>query len=224
MKYHIYWLHLKEHKDIFSEGYIGITHRLERRLVEHKCYSKRRNPHLANAFTAYGKEIIQTILLTGLKEYCEYIEEKIRPNRNIGWNIAKGGGVPTSPKGKKQSKETIAKRVATRRAEGSYSHTDETKHLISTKNRNRKLSVDHKIKITAALLRRDPAIYIKSGKNISLTKKGEPSKLKGTKQPQEVVNKRMIARANKTEEELEMIRWRMKIGKLFGWQRKKAKK
>ena len=31
----VYWIHLPEHTDMFSEGYIGVTENIKRRYYEH---------------------------------------------------------------------------------------------------------------------------------------------------------------------------------------------
>jgi hypothetical protein len=92
---------------MFSQGYIGITKhgRQERRLWEHKNVSQ--NPHLLNALDKY--DVVQNILLIADKNYCKDIEQKLRPEINIGWNIVTGGGLPPSFKGKKRSAEFVEK-------------------------------------------------------------------------------------------------------------------
>jgi hypothetical protein len=94
---HVYWLHLKGQS--LDDGYIGVTTMpLSKRIYFHKWRGE--NPHLESAFNKYGDDIIQSILLEGPKEYCYEIEAKLRPNKNIGWNIAEGGSAPPSLKGK----------------------------------------------------------------------------------------------------------------------------
>ncbi len=114
---HVYWIHLKEHT--LEEGYIGVSNNATQRYSDH-CYlienEKHENIHLTRAFKKYKKEIIFTILAEGPELYCYEIEIKLRPIKNIGWNIAEGDHKPplshNSPwLGKKQSAEMIAKRV-----------------------------------------------------------------------------------------------------------------
>lgn len=104
----VYWLHLPEHTDIFSEGYVGITScdRFKRRLYEHEEHTE--NSHLRQAFLKY-KTILSTIILKGSREYCLYIENQLRKKDNIGWNIVIGGGDPPNQKGKPKSEETKQK-------------------------------------------------------------------------------------------------------------------
>ena len=91
MVIYLYWIHLPTHTDILSEGYIGVSKHPKQRLWEHKNCTD--NPHLQHAFTKY-KDITHTILLEGSEEYCYEMEEKLRPNIKIGWNINKGGTKP----------------------------------------------------------------------------------------------------------------------------------
>lgn len=99
---YVYWIHTPNHTDIFSEGYIGVSNRLDRRLYEHKWCKQ--NPHLTNAFNKY-KDIVHTILIQGPEAYCYDVESKLRPDTEIGWNINKGGAKPPSSKGLKRSIE-----------------------------------------------------------------------------------------------------------------------
>ena len=76
----VYWLHFQEHSDIFNNGYIGVTPNLKKRIREHKHKFKK----------IWNKIIVQSILIAD-NAYCYMIEKKLRPMRNIGWNIAAGG-------------------------------------------------------------------------------------------------------------------------------------
>ena len=122
--YNVYWIHREQDTDITQNGYIGISCNVKSRLLEHK---RSGNQHLTNAFNKY-KDIRLSILLQGTKEYCSFIEEKLRPNQNIGWNIEKGGGIPPSWFGKK--------RVSKPRSE-------ETKQKISNTMKGRVLTATH---------------------------------------------------------------------------------
>jgi hypothetical protein len=76
----IYWLHFPEHADMFSQGYIGVTSSFNRRFASHK-----------HKFKCVAENLIMKVLLVADKSYCYLIEEKLRPNRHIGWNKAPGG-------------------------------------------------------------------------------------------------------------------------------------
>jgi len=91
----VYWLHLSEHKDIFTEGYVGITkNRAAQRWQAYKNQTKRLNKQhvLRNAIAKHHDKLICEVVVVGeSREYCESIEAKLRPSNNIGWNIAIGG-------------------------------------------------------------------------------------------------------------------------------------
>ena len=110
MMYSVYHIGISPNLD---SGYIGISNNPELRFSQHQWYRKKSNLHLQNALKKYGKDVFKRVLIKNIeKEAAELIEEMLRPKPNIGWNIAKGGGVPPSPKGKQRSatyRENISK-------------------------------------------------------------------------------------------------------------------
>lgn len=89
----VYWIHHPDHTDMFSQGYIGVSKRYKRRLWEHLNLSK--NTILIKAIKKYGWDnLVKKEILISDFEYCFEIEKKLRPEKNIGWNIAVGGGPP----------------------------------------------------------------------------------------------------------------------------------
>jgi hypothetical protein len=76
----LYWVHLPEHTDFLREGYIGVTENAVKRFRSHK-----------HKFKSISQSIVSEILLIADKSYCYLIEQKLRPNRNIGWNKSPGG-------------------------------------------------------------------------------------------------------------------------------------
>lgn len=88
MKYCVYWIHYT-HFSSLEEGYIGITSNLNNRLLRHRKSSQ-------NQMVASGlaNGAIVTCIFYGDKEACLSLEEELRPRPRIGWNIAKGGGIP----------------------------------------------------------------------------------------------------------------------------------
>jgi hypothetical protein len=101
----LYWIHLPEHIDPYSEGYVGISSDPEKRIKQHKKGTE--NRYLKHVFNKYGTTIVIDILDEGLEENVLLKEEEYRPNKNIGWNIAKGGGLPPNQKGVKGRKKTF---------------------------------------------------------------------------------------------------------------------
>lgn len=78
---------------MFSQGYIGVSKNTKARFEQHSKYSD--NQHLKAAIKKYGWDnLIKQILLIGEEKYCYDLETKIRPTKQIGWNIAEGGKKP----------------------------------------------------------------------------------------------------------------------------------
>jgi hypothetical protein len=142
-EYLIYWIHNDQETNIETQGYVGITKNLTRRLKEHR----RKHNFLDNRKV--------DVFLHGDKLYCKQIEQSLRPKRNIGLNIAEGGGLPPNVKGikrsdqtrqkikdsmvgfkgKKHSEETKAKMRSVVRIP--HPHTEETKKRLSEIAKNR---------------------------------------------------------------------------------------
>lgn len=76
----VYWIHLPEHTDFLTEGYIGITNDVDRRFKEHQRVS----PFVSDACEL-------EVLVCGGRDYCLSLENKIRPYKYIGWNVTAGG-------------------------------------------------------------------------------------------------------------------------------------
>lgn len=90
---YMYHICLPEDRYDFSKGYIGISKRPSKRWTSGYAGS----PHLQSAIKKY--ELIKYVFLFGTEKECLHKERLLRPRRNIGWNIAVGGGKPPSPKG-----------------------------------------------------------------------------------------------------------------------------
>lgn len=96
----VYWIHHKDHNDMFSQGYVGVSKNIKRRWESHKFYTQ--NAHLKHAVDKYGWDnLVKEIILIADDDYCLDIEFKLRPSNKIGWNIIAGGGKPPSALGKK---------------------------------------------------------------------------------------------------------------------------
>ena len=78
---------------MFTQGYIGISKNLKRRFRAHE--TKTENKHLKQAINKYGWDnLVKEVILIADKAYCLMIELQLRSSIKIGWNIAKGGGIP----------------------------------------------------------------------------------------------------------------------------------
>ena len=101
--YCLYWIHYPDQTNPESEGYIGITSDFSQRIQRHSKYTK--YAHIKNRIDSGA---IATILQENLtKEQAESLETTYRPEENIGWNIAKGGNIPPSRKGKVSPKSLL---------------------------------------------------------------------------------------------------------------------
>jgi hypothetical protein len=92
----LYWLHLKEHTDVFTQGYVGVTTRLiEVRFKEHcSKFNNSYNPYnpLHLAFAQHGLEnIIKTRLCVCSSDEAYELEKIFRPFEYMGWNTVEGG-------------------------------------------------------------------------------------------------------------------------------------
>jgi hypothetical protein len=113
---YLYWIRHKNHTDILSEGYVGITHRdVQDRYDEHVTSGNR---YLKFALQKYKDEVIVEVIEEGDEDYCVRREKELRPVRSIGWNIAEGGGNPPNMSGIPRTDETKRKIAQTRVAKG----------------------------------------------------------------------------------------------------------
>lgn len=113
----VYWIRLPDHDNIATQGYVGITCLgVDQRFKLHKQAKPRngRKPtRIMNCIKKYGDRLICETVLEGSREYCLFIENKLRSSENIGWNLAIGGVAPHL--GKKMSEESIKKSADKRR-------------------------------------------------------------------------------------------------------------
>lgn len=146
----VYWIRKPCHTDIFSEGYVGVTTKSsEERFKEHISRSNsnsRKKSVVHKAIKAIGHVnlVFETILIAE-EMYCYNIENKLRPQESVGWNVAIGGSKPPGVKGLPVSEETRAKlsealkgrkKSATeienhRQSLKGYKHSDETRAKVS---------------------------------------------------------------------------------------------
>lgn len=173
----VYWIRCADHTDMFSQGYIGVSKNVQRRFVEHQ--RKTENAHLKSAILKYGwGALIKTEILIADEDYCLDIEAKLRPGKNIGWNLTAGGGRPPILTGShpwllgKPSKNKGLKR------------SDETRRKISAAT---KLSMQNpeRREINRQLLLGKPSLAKglrhtdETRAKMSRAQRGRPSKLKG---------------------------------------------
>jgi len=116
----VYWIHLPEHTDMFTEGYIGFTSKtVEERYKGHLKESRSSrcpNYPIYNNIKKYGDKLIVSTIVEADTDYCLYIEEKLRPDFKIGWNLQIGGnkggyGRIMSPEARKKISDHVKSRV-----------------------------------------------------------------------------------------------------------------
>lgn len=110
----------------FSKGYIGISRKPSKRWSSGYNGSH----HLKLAMKKYD-DIIKYVVIFGSEKGCKIVENKLRPEENIGWNIAVGGGKAPSSKGKAHCIGNLPKEKRRR----SYIPTSETKRKMSVAQR-----------------------------------------------------------------------------------------
>lgn len=132
--YSVYWIAHKDHTDIFSQGYVGVSNNPEKRWNGHRLSPQK--GYFANAINKYGWDsLVKKVVLIGDEKYCLEIEQKLRPAEQIGWNIVAGGGKPPSSLGKKFGAKS-----------------DEVKAKISLANKGRRHKPEIEAKVTQNLI------------------------------------------------------------------------
>lgn len=158
----VYWIRHPDHTDIFSQGYVGVTSRYEKRLQEHSHVTQ--NRYLRNAINKYGWEsLVKEQIVLAAEDYCLEVERKLRPKDCIGWNLVVGGGKPPNALGKKL-----------RRTKPSWA-------IGIPKSESSKKKIKEKVK----LLWQNPEYR----EHMSKTHRGKPSKRKGIKHTPEAIEK-----------------------------------
>lgn len=94
----LYWLHLPEHTNPLSQGYIGVSVKgADKRFANHKWHAAHgSNLKVHCAIRKYGDSIVCTTLIKADPDYCLLMENKFRPELGMEttWNLAVGGVAP----------------------------------------------------------------------------------------------------------------------------------
>mgnify|MGYP001593129593 FL=1 len=134
-KYSVYWIHRRGDIDIMSDGYIGVTDNLNRRVTQHNRYNVD-NPRLRRALDKYDDIVVDQITI-GSHSYCFDLEHQLRPDKLIGWNIAEGGDCPPSASGRQWSDEHRSNYMNTIAQNNSnYRTPEQRKRQIETRRNN----------------------------------------------------------------------------------------
>lgn len=147
----VYWIRKKEHSDMFSEGYVGVSSKsVEHRFQQHKADTQRGSAYpIHKAIRKYGDELVIETLVVGSTEYCYDVEKSLRPLPSTGWNI-NIGGVIAPMTGRKHSEDTRKQMSVSRKASDSpwqqpgRKHSEETKAKMSAALMGQKFTEDHK--------------------------------------------------------------------------------
>lgn len=157
-EYLVYWYHLAEHTDPFSQGYIGVTMQNDIRKRCHVNGLRGGSKILNSAYKKYGEaNILQDVLHSVADKSQAYsLELSYRPEVKIGWNIAIGGGLPPDTTGRIDSQEIRDKRtesVRNAKAGKTYPsvfkgmtdrHSEERRQTIGNQQRGKTISEAHR--------------------------------------------------------------------------------
>lgn len=115
----VYWIHLAEHTDITSEGYVGASKSTAKhRMVGHNSSARTGSELIVHkALRKYSDKILVATVVEGSDEYCYEVENKLRPSAYTGWNSAVGGDQVTML-GRKHSEATKSAMSVSRKAAG----------------------------------------------------------------------------------------------------------
>lgn len=134
--YCVYWIKSREHSNIKNEGYVGITRNFKERMRAHK--KNKYTTKLTSAIKKYGFTNLDKIILyenLTLKEALR-IENELRPNINIGWNLQSGGFIGVEPSWYDNEKNKLHHKKRT---------SEETKKAIKKKDSHKSRSERAKI-------------------------------------------------------------------------------
>ena len=135
----LYWIHLENHTDMFSEGYIGVTTLgTQESFLHHKRQATKKSSKttITSAIRKYGEQLIVECICLGEESYIYDLENKLRPSKGIGWNLAVGGDKPfRSEKGTKPSQKTIDANKAR--------FTPEYREFLSKRNKENGIGFQH---------------------------------------------------------------------------------
>lgn len=103
---YVYWIHNTHMTDPSTQGYVGVTNNLQRRVANH--LSRLKNEHHENVHfqRAYNldDDLLVDIIFEGSETECYLKEQQLRPSRDIGWNINVGGTKPPTKVGNQHAK------------------------------------------------------------------------------------------------------------------------
>ena len=129
---YLYWIYKEGDTDPYSEGYIGVTNNMAKRLEAH--LSGGGSSIVLEKSKKYDLKI-DILYQSSCRSNVEFMEEQYRPAKRIGWNIAPGGGLPPI--------QTGAKFPSANHGMRNKVHTEETKQKMSKTRTGKKKSASH---------------------------------------------------------------------------------
>jgi predicted GIY-YIG superfamily endonuclease len=88
----VYWIRERQHEDIYTEGYVGITKKeLKERVREHK--KNKGNSIVAGKLRSSQDLVWSVIHEVETLEEALSLEHEYRPFQNTGWNLQRGGEI-----------------------------------------------------------------------------------------------------------------------------------
>lgn len=164
--HYVYWIHLDTHKDILTEGYVGITCSTpEKRFKSHISRSRTEDFIISKAIRKYGNSLkVTTVCITDYVNSL-HIENKLRPSNFIGWNMCIGGKNP--PYISKNKRQKAAKKATNTKIEKGLILKGESHPMYG-----KKLSREHKAKMLDGL----KMYYLTDEAKISAKIRGENAK------------------------------------------------
>lgn len=168
MSYSIYWIAAHHHLDPFTEGYVGMSNQPAKRMKAHTTDTAEVGSKVVREYVGVnGLGSVKHEILGTCESYEEarHMEAAYRPVQNIGWNLAKGGGVTPDCTGREHSTKTKQKiaegNLVTKSGRTYISHfkgvsdrwSDEQKLAIGSAQKGKTISQEHKEAAREKLLR-----------------------------------------------------------------------
>lgn len=142
---YVYWIHRPCETDIIAQGYVGITNNPKLRWKQHHktAVSRKENHKFYNSLRLHSDFIFEILVISDRK-YCFKLEEKLRPESNIGLNSRKGGSYTLS---EKEINSDVREKLKTA-ARLAYIKDPTLKDKCGRRNAGRVLTEEHKKKIS----------------------------------------------------------------------------
>jgi hypothetical protein len=153
-----------------NHGYVGVVKfdkGIHRRFIEHSKVSSHMRSKIKNNNIMFEDVII---LFEGEIRECYNLENKLRPNQNIGWNVASGGGGPYYSeieelnlyRSVKQKERMTDENIRKKQAETfklNYYANDASKEIRSLRAKQHMSNEEKKIACVGAMHKKKKCLY-----------------------------------------------------------------